>query len=40
LAICRKIVEHHGGRVWAESRFGEGASLYFTMPVRGENHEA
>ena len=33
LAICRTIVEHHGGRIWAESRLGEGATLSFVLPA-------
>jgi two-component system phosphate regulon sensor histidine kinase PhoR len=33
LSISRHLVESHGGRIWAESREGEGSSFYFTLPV-------
>lgn len=39
LAMCRKIVEHYGGRIWLDTTYQRGANFFFTLPVAPDNEE-
>ena len=37
LLVCKRLVEVHGGKIWAKSKKGHGSTFYFSLPIYGNN---